>query len=91
MYARLFQKLASTSLFTLGIKHLILASVCKVFAEYGFTDLFTLGIKHLTSACVRKVFAESGSYQFVQFTGQQIGFEPVHVSFRQNLVSVIFV
>ena len=53
MYAKLVQKLASTSLFTLG---LILASVRKVFAEYDFTDLYTLGITNLALGCVCKVF-----------------------------------
>ena len=56
VYAELFQKLASTSVFTLGIKHLILASVRKIVAESGFTDLFTLGIKNLTLGCVCEVF-----------------------------------
>ena len=38
MYVKLLQKLASTSFFTLGITHLILASVSKIFAESDLTD-----------------------------------------------------
>ena len=56
MYVKLLQKLASTSFFTLGITHLILASVRKIFAESDLTDLYVLGIANLTLGCVFKVF-----------------------------------
>ena len=59
--------MVSITLLTFGSKHLILAYVRKVFAEYCFYYLAYLGSQNMILAYVRKVLAEYCFYYLAYF------------------------